>query len=120
MQPSFLLRLGDLGCFPNPKRPRVIWVGLEGDTAALQSLKLEIDEMLAPLGWSPEGRPFRGHLTLGRVKDARQLRGMSWEVEVEKLVMPVTAVQLIESQLQPSGPIYTLRHSAKLQGQPQE
>ena len=112
--PSFSLQLSHLGCFPNERRPRVIWVGLQGETDALVSLKRDVDQALAPLGWEVEKRPFRAHLTLGRVKDARKLAGIKWGVDVEKLNVPVTAVKLIESQLRPSGPIYTVRHESKL------
>lgn len=111
------LQLQELGCFPNRRRPRVIWVGLQGRGDAwrrLQNLKQEIDESLVPLGWELEDRPFRAHLTLGRVKDGRRLRDVRWGAEVEKLDVPVTAVHLIESQLRPDGPIYTVRHSSEL------
>ena len=112
--PSFSLQLSHLGCFPNERRPRVIWVGLQGDTNALVSLKQDVDKSLAPLGWEVEKRPFRAHLTLGRVKDARKLAGVKWGADVEKLAVPVTAVKLIESQLRPSGPVYTVRHVSNL------
>ena len=110
------LRLAGLGCFPNRKRPRVIWAGLQGDVTAVQALKQAIDGGLEPLGWERESRPFRAHLTLGRVKDSRKLRGIEWGVAVKEMVVPVTAVHLIESQLGPGGPIYTVRHTSQLSG----
>jgi 2'-5' RNA ligase len=73
---AFTLYLDELGSFPNRKRPRVIWVGLEGEEDRLQTLRKAIDTGLIRLGWEPEDRPFRAHLTLGRVKDARKLRGV--------------------------------------------
>ena len=111
---AFSLRLARVGCFPNARRPRVIWVGLEGDVAALLKLKKDVDGALRPLGWEVEERPFQAHLTLGRVQDAHKLAGLTWDVNVARLVVPVTAVKLIESQLRPSGPIYTIRHEAAL------
>ncbi len=110
----FTLRLGELGCFPNRRRPRVIWVGLEGDKKPLLALKQALDAALVPLGWPAETRPFQAHLTLGRVKDARQLRDVIWGTEVKGLAVSVTAVHLIESQLQRSGPVYTVRHTTSL------
>ncbi len=110
------LWVSGLGCFPNRRRPRVIWAGLQGDVTAVNSLKRGIDVCLEPLGWELERRPFRPHLTLGRVKDSRQLRGVAWGAAVKELVVPVTAVHLIESQLRPGGPIYTVRHTSKLNG----
>lgn len=127
--PAFTLQLGRVGCFPNCKRPRVIWVGLEeGDwetkrlergrleigDSALARLKANLDEALRPLGWEPEQRPFRAHLTLGRVKDSQKVRNVSWAADVPALSFPVASVHLIQSDLRPSGPIYTVRHSSHL------
>ena len=111
-QPALTLRLQGAGCFPNAKRPCVIWAGLAGDLPELAAFKRELDRGLASLGWEVEERPFKPHLTLGRVKDAKKLRGLSWDVEVKGLEIPVTAVHLIESQLTNRGPIYTIRHSS--------
>lgn len=113
-QASFTLRLHELGCFPNRKRPRVIWVGLQGGERALPALKQAIDDCLAPLGWPVEDRPFQAHLTLGRVNDGRLLQGVLWQAEVDRVLVPVTAVHLVESQLRPGGPIYTVRHTSYL------
>jgi 2'-5' RNA ligase len=108
----FHLHLHEVGCFPNHKRPRVIWAGLAGDERPLQALKRNIDTFLLPMGWEREKRPFQAHLTLGRVKDARSLQQVKWDVPVPKVAWEVTAVHLIESQLRPQGPIYTTRHTS--------
>lgn len=113
----FEMALGGLGCFPNRKRPRVIWAGLDGNPAPLLALKQGLDAVLEPLGWPREDRPFRPHLTIGRVKDGRRLRGIAWGAEVERVVVPVTAVVLIESELTRSGPIYTQKHAGQLSNQ---
>ncbi len=115
----FTLALSELGCFPNRQRPRVIWAGLTGDVAAAQALQADIERAVQGLGWAAEQKPFRAHLTLGRVQDGRpqdgrSLRDISWGTEVRKLAVPVTAVHLIESQLRPSGPLYTTRHTSQL------
>lgn len=110
----FSLHLNGLGCFPNRQRPRVIWAGLAGELAQVKALKQGIDEVLSPLGWEQGKRPFRAHLTLGRVKDSHKLRGVAWGAEVEQALVPVTAVHLIESQLRPAGPVYTVRHTSHL------
>ncbi|NHZ72308.1 MAG: RNA 2',3'-cyclic phosphodiesterase, partial [Aquificales bacterium] len=101
------------GCFPNAKWPRVIWVGLGGQLTELGTFKCEVDGGLVSLGWEMEKRPFKPHLTLGRVKDAKKLRGVSWGVDVEEMGVPITAVYLIESQLTRTGPIYTTRHTSR-------
>ncbi len=113
----FSLRLGGVGCFPNERRPRVIWVGLSGSAAQLAALKSDLDERLAPLGWPLEDKPFRAHLTLGRVKDERAVQGMKWTAEVPDVEIPVAAVHLIESRLRPEGPLYTTLHTTHLSGE---
>lgn len=114
-RPSFGLQLGELGCFPNPRRPRVIWAGVVGTGPALADLKRAVDEMLAPLGWAPENdKPFQAHLTLGRVKHSNQLIQLPWGERLAPRPVPVNAVYLIQSQLNPDGPVYTIRHKAPL------
>jgi 2'-5' RNA ligase len=114
-QAPLKLHLHGTGCFPNAKRPRVIWVGLAGQVPELAAFKRNLDGGLVDLGWEMEKRPFKPHLTLGRVKDAKKLRGLSWDVDVKEKEIPVTAVYLIESQLTPQGSIYTVRHTAHFQ-----
>ena len=111
---AFTLRLDRTGCFPNNKRPRVIWVGLQGQLDAARALKQEIDEALGPLGWEQEDRSFRPHLTIGRVKNSRKVRGFRWEANVDPLPVPVPAIHLVESALHPAGPVYTVRHKSIL------
>ena len=108
----FQLYLNEIGCFPNRKRPRVVWVGLAGELKSLNALHGRIEKAVQSLGWQAEGRPFRAHLTIGRVKDSSQARRLAWEQQLEKQVVPVSAVNLIESMLRPSGPVYTIRHSS--------
>jgi 2'-5' RNA ligase len=112
------LHLDQVGCFPNRKRPRVIWVGLAGDLQFLNALQTEVEKAVQSLGWPAEGRPFRAHLTIGRVKDSSQAARLLWNQSLEKKEVPVSAVHLIESRLTPTGPIYTTRHSSSLTRQP--
>lgn len=112
----FSLSLDRLGCFPNERRPRVIWVGLKGDVHALQTLKAALDKALAPLGWEPEERRFHAHLTLGRVKRQEGEIALPWGTAVVPASWHVKALHLIESQLRSTGPIYTIRHSGWLGG----
>jgi len=111
---AFTLRLDRPGCFPNNKRPRVIWIGLQGQLETARSLKQKIDEALIPFGWEREDQSFRPHLTIGRVKDSRKVRGIRWEANIEPLAVPVQAIHLIESALLPAGPVYTVRHKSIL------
>ena len=109
-QSPLSLHLQEIGCFPHARRPRVVWAGLAGQVAELAAFKSMLDVGLQPLGWEPEKRPFIPHITLGRVKNAGKLRGVSWAGEMEAVQLEITAVSLIESQLSPQGPRYTTRH----------
>ena len=112
---QFTLHLEGFGCFPNKKQPRVLWAGIGGEVEAAERLKKDIDSALVPLGWEAEKRPFRPHLTVGRVKDSRKVASQRWPDDVQPLVIPVDSIHLIESELTPDGPIYTVRHSTLLQ-----
>ena len=67
--PALRLRLDGTGTFPERGAPRVLWVGLAGETDGLTALRSRIEEALQPLGFAPEGRPFHPHLTLARMGD---------------------------------------------------
>lgn len=110
----FSLSLDRLGCFPNAHQPRVIWVGLDGDVEVLRRLKQGLDEALVPLGWEPEDRRFHAHLTLGRVKRQQREIDLPWDTAVVPASWSVRSLHLIESQLRPTGPLYTIRHSSQL------
>ena len=59
-----------LGAFPTRSRPSVLWVGLHPDEAIV-ALAKRLSDRLEPLGFEPESRPYRSHLTLARLKRAR-------------------------------------------------
>ena len=110
----FQLRVEGFGCFPNCKRPRVLWAGVAGEVKAARDLKEGLDEGLASSGWPAEDRAFSPHLTLGRVKDGRVLQDYSWPDSLPALDIPVNTIYLIQSELRPQGPRYTVRHSSSL------
>jgi 2'-5' RNA ligase len=91
-----------------------LWAGVAGQVGAAGQLKADIDMALIPLGWEAENRPFRPHLTVGRVKDSRKVASRQWPENVRPLAIPVKAIHLVESELTPDGPIYTVRHSSPL------
>lgn len=102
------------GCFPNMRRPRVVWVAVRDHGRALASLQAAIEREVAPLGWPTEERGFNPHLTLGRVAKGADshtaaLIGQAVErTEVELIgIQQVFAVSLIKSDLRPTGAIYT-------------
>jgi 2'-5' RNA ligase len=71
---AFELVAGGVGCFPGPSRPRVLWTGLAGALREIGLLAADVERACAPLGFPPEARPFRGHVTIGRVRSPRGIR----------------------------------------------
>jgi 2'-5' RNA ligase len=65
------LRVGALGCFPNARRPRVLWVGVQAPGERLVHLQRDVERAIIPLGYPADRRGFHPHLTLGRVKAPR-------------------------------------------------
>jgi 2'-5' RNA ligase len=109
----FSLSVGGLGTFPSPRRPRVIWIGLE-TPPALQALWRGVETVAARLGFTPEERPFSAHLTIGRVGqnasalDLQRIRSMLESTKVGTLgTFRVEAVHIFKSDLLPGGSVYT-------------
>ncbi|HEY6001811.1 MAG TPA: RNA 2',3'-cyclic phosphodiesterase [Anaeromyxobacter sp.] len=104
------LEVSGAGGFPNARRPRVVWAGIEGDVAALGALVAELGRRLAPLGFPPEDRPFSAHLTLGRAREGRGAPGIAVALasarEAGSAPWRATEVVLFESHLSPKGPRY--------------
>jgi 2'-5' RNA ligase len=63
------LHTGRLGVFPNERKPRVLWMGLEGEIEGLNRLQHDLGVLLASLGFEVEERPFTPHITLGRLRE---------------------------------------------------
>jgi len=109
-----LLTMSALGTFPAGRNPRVIWAGVSGGTESLEDLHRRAEQAVHHLGWSKDGRPFRPHLTLGRVRDrvnARQRQAISDAVGRARLPAvrswrPDT-VRLYRSVLTPRGAQYS-------------
>jgi 2'-5' RNA ligase len=117
----FELCTGRLGCFPSERNPRVVWVGVQGQTGALQRLRDAVEGAIAPLGYPTEDRPFSPHLTLGRVRrDAQRRAAQTLGRAIQASAAPpavtwqVTEVNLFRSELKPDGAVYTLLHRASL------
>ena len=115
---TLVLRLSGFGVFPDPRRPRVVWAGVEPEPA-LELLQHRVEREFEPLGFPTEGRPFRPHLTLGRAeRDARSgdFRGLEAALEAAQFEETVTidTVDLMQSTLQRSGAVYHARHRERL------
>jgi len=103
------LAVRDLGFFPNPRSPRVFWVGV--DAPGLAELAAAIDRATATLGIDSEKRAFSPHLTLARIKDRLNLKpledGIAALPSRDFGSFEARAFHLYRSQLRPTGAIYT-------------
>lgn len=113
------VEMGGVGAFPNFRRPRVVWFGVSPDPK-LELLHHDVEAACEELGLPLDGKPFRPHLTLARVKprgaDPATLRRLARAADevthVEEIV--ITSVDLMQSELGSSGSRYRLLSSTQL------
>ena len=105
---SFKVKIRGCGAFPNTSRIKVIWVGIDDD-ALIRDLHDELDKQFQRLGFDRD-RKFSTHLTIGRMKSAKNKNKVKSTIEefgdVEIGEMEVTHISLKKSTLTPAGPIY--------------
>lgn len=115
----FTLQAKGCGAFPSIKQMRVVWVGLQADNEILLTLQKRAEDAMVTLGFEREDRPFKPHLTLGRVKGRRHLRELQEALmehrSFEAEAFDVGEAVLYKSELRPEGAQYTALHRAKFQ-----
>lgn len=117
---AFEMTLGGVGAFPNLRRPRVVWMAVEPD-ARLELLHHDLEIACADAGYEVEGRPFRPHITLGRVDEplpveqaralARAARRVAFAATTD-----VNSLALLASMPGHTGSPYRRVHAATLGG----
>jgi 2'-5' RNA ligase len=109
--------LQGIGAFPNTRSPKVVWAGMR-NCDVLMELQQQIADGLCALGYQKEKRPFRAHVTLGRVRDGsgRMALGALLDERQNRHYGDFVAERLafVNSDLQPSGPVYTILEESKL------
>jgi 2'-5' RNA ligase len=114
------LTAGGVDAFPNLRAPRIVWMGASGGPA-VERLHRDVESACADLGYAREERPFRAHLTLGRVKGrldagaARRLAERARSVQYTGTV-EVRTLDLMSSTLTAAGSRYTVVQAASLGG----
>lgn len=123
------LELSGCGAFPGLARPQVIWVGLAGELDPLRRLAAAVEQQMQALGFAPERRPFKPHLTLGRVRRGRRGRkggggGGGGMAELKRRLAGLASwrgprftagkLALFQSTLTPQGAIYQVLHQIDL------
>jgi 2'-5' RNA ligase len=119
--------LDRLGAFPNRQQPRVLWMGPSEqwetgeDAARLAALHSSVEACCESLNLAPETRPLSAHLTLARVKAGHRAVGRAlaksgaMDRPLDAGSLPVDAIVLMRSELNPRGSIYTVLWESKLQ-----
>jgi 2'-5' RNA ligase len=105
----FSIRPGLAGVFPGPKKPNVIWIGLAAGAPLTNALATQISERLEEAGFPP-GRPFRPHMTIGRIKLDKGDDWRSHILNLRTIEWPpfmVNSVTLYKSTLSAKGPTYS-------------
>ncbi len=107
---AFQMRLKGLGVFKNMRKPRVLWAGIE-QYEPLKAIKQAIDRELEPMGFTPDKREFKPHLTLARMKwveDKEKLEGLVHTHQQEEWQwVRIREIIYYQSRLTQSGPVYT-------------
>ena len=111
------LEVKGIGFFGRPRSPKVIWAGLAGNLQPLLALQTEIAAAAKFLGIYTDGKPFHPHLTVGRVRSARNIEALSAVLETwpDTVFGPITIdrILLMKSDLAAQGPIYSLLHECR-------
>ncbi len=119
------LTVQGLGVFPNPKQPQVIWAGLQGELEPITQLAAAVEAEALALGFAAERRPFRAHLTLGRVRDDLRPADLTTLLAVVEQAqsqvmgtLQADTLSLMASELKPLGAVYERLFIAPLGSRP--
>ena len=112
---AFEMAIIGTGVFPNPRQPRVLWLGVQ-DEDDLQGIAAKLDLELAKLGFEKEMRRFDPHLTIARIREpqkAKRLAEFHLHSRFESQAFAVHELVIYESVLRPTGSVYSVisRHA---------
>jgi len=102
--------LNTAGFFPNPNKPRVVWIGPADQPIEIVTLAENLSEHLEKIGFNREQKPFITHVTLGRVKEqgkaVEELVQLMKRTPAFEYTTTFEYLTLMESELTPHGSIY--------------
>jgi len=111
---GFEIKLDSLGAFPNPAFARIIWIGSQQLPKPLEQIVEQLETRLAGLGIPKEERPFRAHITIGRIKHhlnpsdlEKAIAQIKNDLVNQNLEFNTRGITLFESTLGKGGPTYT-------------
>ena len=113
----FDVELNGAGVFPNMRRINVVWVGIRKGVVELEKIFEQLDVGLARLGFKQDRRGFSPHITIARVRTAKNKEMLAHRIielrDYEFGVIRADMLKLMRSVLKPEGPIYTALHEVR-------
>ena len=103
---SFQIRLDRVGFFPSSKMPRIIWLGLREGGLEIRKLADDVEAACGSCGFPAADRPFQPHLTIARLREGGAVSQAKIPEYQFTSITRVSGFSLIESRLQPVGPVY--------------
>ena len=105
----FYIKISGIGCFPDTRHPKVIWVGIE-DSDFIINLQKDVEDEMVKFGYPSEKRAFSPHLTIGRARSQKRMPEMLKKLnEFSTLTfenMEINGITLMKSELNPAGANY--------------
>ena len=119
--PQFELTLAGVGAFPSSHAPRVVWIGVTEGREKVTEIALRVQGSLAATGLPPASSAFVPHVTLFRVRSARDRRRARLLLDGSAEPPPprtvrVAEIHLKQSVLTPTGPVHRTLESVPLHG----
>jgi RNA 2',3'-cyclic 3'-phosphodiesterase len=106
----FEIEVNGTGCFPSPRSPRVLWVGITRVPEDLQSLYEKLEDQLSGVGFEREKRKFSPHLTIGRIRTPHNASRVADSLIATTFApeqFHASEIIVMRSDLKPTGSIYT-------------
>jgi 2'-5' RNA ligase len=106
----FRIGVGATGVFPKPSRPQVLWIGVNDPSGKLVGLQRRLEDECASEGFEKEGRVYRPHLTIARIRrpdGARRLADAHLRMEFQSADIEIKELIVFRSELSSKGSKYT-------------
>jgi len=111
------LKTGHLGIFPNERRPRILWLGMEGDVPEFIRMSKNCESELAKVGFEKDAREIKPHITVGRIRSKKKQKGLLKilkDMPVGNIKFRADTLIIMRSELNSDGAVYTDLQSVKL------
>lgn len=116
-QTRFNLNLSSTGVFPSRSRSRILWIGIDDEHRAVDGLYEEMRAVCSSLGYQGDGKSFKPHITIGRVREpggSSDVVTRHLQMQIKPVRFEVSGIVIYESQLQPTGSVYSIVSRSRL------